>query len=359
MLGFVGYVRKLNHANEASNKLFTHIKLLITLAGSEGWANVTKERIMYREDRFPVIHARPRFIPNDVLEQLNIHIDKLPTNIMSIVLLLLHTGRRIGEICALQFDCLRQDADGDYLLLYYEFKMKKEETIPLNKQAVSVILKQQEWLRKSWPKLKLKYLFPDGSQLPIEADRVRIALKNLAKKYKILGPDGNVWSFQPHQFRHTVGTRMINAGVPVPIVQKFLRHASPEMTMRYAHIFDSTMKAEFEKFQDKLVDITGNVTDCQSNLPTDLKWLKHNILAQSLPNGLCALPVSLGSCPHSNACLTCCHFRTSGCFLTIHKKQLIETKRILKVAQKNGWDRQIEVNQRIINNLSIIIDTLE
>ncbi|WP_240047037.1 tyrosine-type recombinase/integrase, partial [Staphylococcus aureus] len=40
-----------------------------------------------------------------------------------------------------------------------------------------------------------------------------------------------------HAFRHTVGTRMINNGVPQHIVQKFLGHESPEMTARYAHIF--------------------------------------------------------------------------------------------------------------------------
>ena len=52
---------------------------------------------------------------------------------------------------------------------------------------------------------------------------------------------------------------MINNGVPQHIVQKFLGHESPEMTSRYAHIFDETLKIEFEKFQERLVTKEGNL----------------------------------------------------------------------------------------------------
>jgi integrase len=178
MLGFIGHIRQLKQANEAKNKLITHIKLLITLAELEGWENVTKEKIMYREDRLPVYRTRPRFIPNMVLEQLQLHISKLPTDIMNVVLLLQHTGRRLGEICALSFDCLRQDEDGDYILLYYEFKMKREESIPVNKQVVSVIEQQKEWLRTYYHEQKSKYLFPDPNRPTIFSNKVRQALKH-------------------------------------------------------------------------------------------------------------------------------------------------------------------------------------
>jgi integrase len=35
-----------------------------------------------------------------------------------------------------------------------------------------------------------------------------------------------------HQFRHTLGTRMINNEVPLETVQRMLDHATPEMTAR-------------------------------------------------------------------------------------------------------------------------------
>jgi len=46
---------------------------------------------------------------------------------------------------------------------------------------------------------------------------------------------------------HTVGTNIINSGVPITSVRKYLGHESPEMTMVYAHIHDSTLKADFKK----------------------------------------------------------------------------------------------------------------
>ena len=45
-----------------------------------------------------------------------------------------------------------------------------------------------------------------------------------------------------HQFRHTLGTRLINAGVPQFIVQRVLGHASPEMVSVYAQLHDSTVR---------------------------------------------------------------------------------------------------------------------
>ena len=52
-----------------------------------------------------------------------------------------------------------------------------------------------------------------------------------------------------HQFRHTVGTRMINNQVPLDLVQRMLDHGSPEMTARYATIKDQTLRREWERFQ--------------------------------------------------------------------------------------------------------------
>ena len=58
-----------------------------------------------------------------------------------------------------------------------------------------------------------------------------------------------------HRFRHTLGTRMINQGVPVHIVQHYLGHASPLMTNVYTHLHDQTMRAAFEEYCTKRVNI--------------------------------------------------------------------------------------------------------
>ena len=85
-------------------------------------------------------------------------------------------------------------------------------------------------------------------------------LNSFAKEKNICDSSGNVWRFQPHQFRHTVGTNMINNGVPQHIVQRYLGHESPEMTMVYAHIHDQTLRKEIEKYyENRVVNITAGL----------------------------------------------------------------------------------------------------
>ena len=91
----------------------------------------------------------------------------------------------------------------------------------------------------------------------------------------------------------------------------------------------------------------------------DAQWLKKNIAIQSLPNGICTLPVIQGACPHANACFTCTHFRTDHRYLSQHKEQLEKTNKIIIIAKRNGWRRQLEMNTRLRVNLLGIIRPLE
>ena len=84
---------------------------------------------------------------------------------------------------------------------------------------------------------------PDSGK-PFKTKTIINRLNALAKKAEIK-INGEIYHFTTHKFRHTVGTRMINNGVPQHIVQRYLGHESPCMTSTYAHVMDSTMKREF------------------------------------------------------------------------------------------------------------------
>jgi len=66
--------------------------------------------------------------------------------------------------------------------------------------------------------------------------------KGLAEEFNITDSLGKRWNFQTHQFRHTVETRMVNSGVPMHIIQRYLGHESPAMTQVYAHIHGKKKK---------------------------------------------------------------------------------------------------------------------
>lgn len=354
------------------NHRLVDLKTFIELCVREGWAELPDKQLIYKEDFSRCRQTQPRFIPEEVLDQLNQYLDALPIHMMAMVIVLQESGMRISELCTLPLDCLMQDSQGDWFLHYYQHKMKKPHSIPISESVAGVIQKQQQLVRIKYDQAAI-YLFHPVFKQDVNQERVKPisrkgftkALNKLAARKNICDSTGKLWHFQPHQFRHTVGTQMINNGVPQYIVQKFLGHESPEMTSVYAQLHDRTLKEEFAKFKGKTVDVSGRIFESSNDNPADvdeLQWLKKNIQAQALPNGYCGLP-SLGSkpapCPHANACLSCGHFRTTVEFLSIHKAQLENTEKIIETATANGWQRQVEMNEKIRTNLKNIISSLE
>jgi hypothetical protein len=256
-------------------------------------------------------------------------------------------------------DCLSQDARGVFYLRYLQGKVRRENAIPVSQEIARVVQDQLEAVREGGKPSSL--LFPSERGRPIRQASFTQVINQLAYTHKIKDPTGKLFRFQSHQFRHTVGTRMINLGVPHHIIQRYLGHKGPEMTSRYAHIHDSTMREKLSEYlAGTLVDVSGNkVAADTANDTAELQWFTRNVLAQALTNGYCAIPTVAGPCPHPNACLNCAHFRTDITFLDVHRSELRETERVIAKADANGWVRQSEMNQRKRTSLVKIIGSLE
>lgn len=360
ILNFLAHLKNMEYG---PNTIIRHLGCLqefMEKSFREGWANVPNERLVYREDYPPKSKPAPRFIPEFVLQQLSRCLEKFPPLIQRMVLTLQECGMRIGEVCTLSLDCLSRDREGDWFLKYYQPKLRKEHTIPVTQELVGAIIEQQEWVRDKFGD-EVEFLFPIKRNRPVQQRWFLMTLNQLANENNIVDEHGNLYHFESHQFRHTVGTQMINNGVPLHIIQRFLGHLTPEMTTTYAHLHDETAKKAFMSFKGPTVDIRGKtiISDDPALDAGDVQWMKRNILAQSLPNGSCTLPVIAGPCPHANGCLMCDHFRTDGTYLDVHKEQLKETTKIIEVARQNHWSRQQETNETVARNLEHIIQALE
>lgn len=385
IVDFLAYLAGKGLSGRSRQAIIYNLRLFFEQSLINEWTDLPRHFLLiHPEDLPPREKTKPRFIPQEVLEQLNQHIGDLPAPVMRMFLVLQETGVRISELCLMPFDCLRQDAAGDWWLTYYQYKMRKEHTIIISKELSGVIREQQRYIREHLGS-DYHYLFcanvygnPKGVTQanrrliiegqfqpvpkPIRTSFLAGVLNQLAEKYDIRTDGGDVWKFQAHQFRHSVGTAMINRGVPIHIVSRFLGHETLAMTQVYAHIHDPTLKKEIAKFHEKIVDIAGRVMEIDPNSELDnaeYRWFKKNVLAQALPNGSCALPVHLKQCPHANSCLTCGHFRTTLEHLDSHKSQLEQTEQLLDKAKANGWQRQIEMNEQVATNLKKVIHALE
>ena len=313
-------------------------------------------------------HGLPRFIPDDVMAQIERpeNLARLSdTTTRNLVVVLIETGLRANDACLLPFNPLVDDSSGWPCLRYQNHKMATEQLVPLSAAAVDAVRSQQAHVRATWPS-GAACLFPapcsnpDGLR-PFGYATLRQRLARWQEDIDLRDEAGQPYRATAHQFRHTLGTRLINAGVPQHVVQRMLGHASPQMTARYAFIHDTTVRAAFDDYWRRRVDIAGQRIGFEPEAPTaEAEWIKHNLarVQASLPNGYCGRPPQQ-DCPHPNACLTCPDFQTTPEFLEIHRRQRDETAKLIAVADADGRFRLAENHRQVHHNLETVITALE
>ncbi len=59
------------------------------------------------------------------------------------------------------------------------------------------------------------------------------------------GLKAGITPMTPHRLRHTLATMLVNQGMPIVSLQKFLGHRDINKTMIYARVHDKTVKEQF------------------------------------------------------------------------------------------------------------------
>ena len=162
----------------------------------------------------------------------------------------------------------------------------------------------------------------------------------------------------PHAWRHTFATRMINNGVPQEIVRRLLDHSSHAMTEHYARLHDTTVRTAWENARK--VNAAGDAIETFADSPlADAVWMNTSIgrAQQALPNGYCGLPLQK-TCPHANACWSCPLFITTPEFLPQHRDQRERTAKLIAQAEADGRFRMVEMNQAVLAKIDHVIEVL-
>ncbi|MFJ8390891.1 tyrosine-type recombinase/integrase [Streptomyces sp. NPDC094438] len=279
-----------------------------------------------------------------------------------VTVILMRCGLRVSDALKLAFDSTVKDADGAPYLRYLNHKMKREALVPIDEEVHQFVNEQKQRVLARWPS-GCPHLFPrptknpDGRH-PRGSSTYRLALYRWLELCEVLDEHGRPAHFTPHQWRHTLGTRMINRDVPQEVVRRILDHDSAEMTAHYARLHDTTVREHWEKARK--VNISGQAVELDPDGPlAEAAWSKQRLsrATQALPNGYCGLPVQQ-SCPHANACLTCPMFITTPEFLPQHRQHRSEILQIITAAEARGQKRLVEMNTQVLDNLDTVITAL-
>jgi integrase len=350
-------------ATKALSRVF--LRALLEENRRYGWVpDIPLTAVIYPDELANRRRHLPRFIPNHVMDQLeNIdNLAQLGSRYRNLIVLITETGLRATDACTLAFDPLITDSAGWPCLRFTAAKMRAEHLLPLSPRAVEAIRAQQHDLAQSHPDGSA-WLFPSrfAPDLPVPYETLQRAFTVWQQRIGLQDETGRAVHVTIHQLRHSLGTRLINSGVPQHVIQRLLTHASPEMTAVYAHMHDATIRAEFERYCQTRVDVEGRRLGFDPTAVTaDAEWVKHRLAraADTLPNGYCGRPPQQ-DCPHPNACLTCPDFQTTAEFLPVHRQQAELTRELLSAAEAAGRQRQADNHRKVLISLDKIVTSLE
>lgn len=97
IVDFIDFLNQDKLNIETKNKHLATLRLFFEAGNINSWFNVP-DYLIRKEDFGKVSKPNPRYIPEEVMQQLNQNLDKLPIPVRQMVLILQETGLRIGEL---------------------------------------------------------------------------------------------------------------------------------------------------------------------------------------------------------------------------------------------------------------------
>ncbi len=276
-----------------------------------------------------------RALPAGVLNQLITALPALAESagpaVRAAAELFMDTGRRPAEICRLGWDCLDQDSDGKYALVYTDFKANRQgKRLPFADETAAVITGQQQRVRARYPGTPASglALFPrttrnrDGKR-PFTESMVSSHHRSWVTSLPpLLLEDGREFDKDAaylYAYRHSFAQRHADAGTPVDVLRDLMGHRSMSTTQIYYRVTAKRTRSAVDTLAAFQLDRGGNRVWAEARVLLDSEHQRMAVGQVAVPFGMCSEPSNVkaggGSCPFRFRCLGCGHFRTDPSYL--------------------------------------------
>lgn len=305
-----------------------------------GWHDAPPRRLIFRTDMPRPPRCLPRYLPVDADRKLTAALAKSPYRLAADALLVQRAcGLRIGELLDLELDCIHEiPGQGSWLKVPLG-KLNSERMVSVDDEVLTLVDRITMTRSSGRPMIHPRtgapadFLFTHhGKRLSQNAVREEL---NRSAQIADLG------HITPHQLRHTYATALINAGVSLQALMALLGHVSTQMSLRYAHLFDRTVRTEYERALDLAKSHIGPLPTTAAQLPiTDMTgtgWKDTPAIKSRLAGGYCLRAPAQGSCPYANICEHCPSFHTDSTHLAVLAAQRIDAQDLAAEAEKRGW----------------------
>ena len=193
--------------------------------------NCLTQRILIWKIKLKLPDFLPRAINLDDVRRL-LFVIKKPRD-RALILLLLRTGMRIGEL--LNTRVVDLDLRDKKILIYEGEKNSLGRVVYLSDDAIFAI---RLWLSKR--DREKTFLFYGWGDKPLGYSTARLIFVKYLREAGLTNKGYTV-----HCLRHTFATELLNAGMRLECLQQLLGHYNIEMTRRYARLSDKTRETEY------------------------------------------------------------------------------------------------------------------
>lgn len=203
------------------NRKVSAISTMLTVAAEQGWCSVPKlPRRKEGEHRIRWVDQQEEIRALNLCQHLGLE------ELRDLICVAIDTGFRRGELLGLSPRDLIQ---GKLHLHPGQTKNNKGRAVPATQRVIEIVTRRSNHARV----------------FSLSAPALRHQWMLLKRSMKLEGDSQFVF----HCLRHTCASRMVQAGVPLAVVQAWMGHSTVMTTMRYSHLAPDSLQAGLQALE--------------------------------------------------------------------------------------------------------------